>query len=159
MTTSLVRLPTEWRTVDRYPESWKRYAACEGDSPTLYDNDDDRELPPRGVRCGACPVRDDCFNYAMIYHERGVWGGTTDKVRRIIRRRGLVGDVTILSLDTPIPVAADTPTSIAAVHGPSTSDVVSDVDAEATCPSCGGVDVETYHHRERCVDCGLSWPA
>ena len=40
--------------------------------------------------CAACPVRDDCLEFALrmrITH--GVWGGMTERERRQVRRRRL----------------------------------------------------------------------
>lgn len=43
--------------------------------------------------CATCPVRDDCLDYAIRYDEVGIWGGTTDRERRRIRRsRAAQGD-------------------------------------------------------------------
>jgi len=36
--------------------------------------------------CKTCPVQRECLDYAVINHELGIWGGTTDRERRIIRR-------------------------------------------------------------------------
>lgn len=44
--------------------------------------------------CYECPVRLHCLEWALEYGETGLWGGTTDRERRLIRRgeltRGLV---------------------------------------------------------------------
>lgn len=32
--------------------------------------------------CNACPVKEDCLIWALIYNESGVWGGTTDGERK-----------------------------------------------------------------------------
>ena len=39
--------------------------------------------------CLACPVQDECLDYALKYREEwGIWGGQTEKDRiRILRRR------------------------------------------------------------------------
>lgn len=31
--------------------------------------------------CGACPVKIQCMNYALMYDERGIWAGTTEEER------------------------------------------------------------------------------
>lgn len=37
--------------------------------------------------CSNCPVRKECFEYALLHSERhGVWGGAADRTRRRIRR-------------------------------------------------------------------------
>ena len=37
--------------------------------------------------CKTCPYIDPCLEWAVVYHENGVWGGTTENERREIRRR------------------------------------------------------------------------
>ena len=67
---------------------WRTQAACRGIDPSLW-------FPSRGKRgvrlglaravCDACPVRQECLDYAVrnrILH--GVWGGTTEKHRRLL---------------------------------------------------------------------------
>jgi len=39
--------------------------------------------------CRACPVRVPCLAYALEHGEVGVWGATTDKMRRRMNRRGV----------------------------------------------------------------------
>lgn len=71
--------------------AWQTRAACAGtDTETWF-----AEGAPRGdlaVMCAACPVVEDCREYAI---ERpwiaGTWGGTTAPQRREIRRRRAAG--------------------------------------------------------------------
>lgn len=43
--------------------------------------------PVRGKRfCATCPVKQQCRDYAILYEEVGLWGGTDDKERDMIRR-------------------------------------------------------------------------
>lgn len=38
--------------------------------------------------CAECPVRMECLSYALIYNEEfGVWGGTTETERKVMRRK------------------------------------------------------------------------
>lgn len=38
--------------------------------------------------CGRCPVKDDCLDFALANREHyGIWGGTSERERRRIRRR------------------------------------------------------------------------
>jgi hypothetical protein len=32
--------------------------------------------------CELCPVKKECLHYAVLYRERGIWGGTDDKERK-----------------------------------------------------------------------------
>lgn len=36
--------------------------------------------------CRECLVRQECLDYAIVNNEIGIWGGTTDKDRRLLRR-------------------------------------------------------------------------
>lgn len=71
------------------PGDWMADAACIGINPDLF-------FPERGhpnnnqeakAICARCPVRDDCLNYALTEHiVHGIWGGTSEKERRHLRR-------------------------------------------------------------------------
>lgn len=70
-------------------EPWILEAACRGTNPNLF-------FPPRGSNtqmtnakqiCSTCPVRPECLQYALDNHcTHGVWGGTSERERRRIRR-------------------------------------------------------------------------
>lgn len=67
---------------------WHQEAACRGQGPAefvrgpKYDYGSVREL------CETCPVRMQCLEYALSDESiTGLWGGTTDAERRLIRRR------------------------------------------------------------------------
>lgn len=36
--------------------------------------------------CGRCRVAGLCLNYALAHHEYGIWGGTTERERRALRK-------------------------------------------------------------------------
>lgn len=36
--------------------------------------------------CRACPVKTECLEYALATHEYGVWAGTTQRERALIRK-------------------------------------------------------------------------
>lgn len=70
---------------------WRRFALCRGQGPTqFYPN------PGAGVIqavrasvavCKQCPSRVACLNYALDNDEDyGVWGGTTERQRRMLKR-------------------------------------------------------------------------
>lgn len=73
--------------------SWKSRAACSG-----YPNDlffPTVEVSERAVQravavCSICAVSDDCLQYAFETNQRaGIWGGTTEKERKSLRRKWL----------------------------------------------------------------------
>ena len=42
--------------------------------------------PKRAERfCTHCPVRKECFAYATLYKEIGIWAGTTEEMRSLVR--------------------------------------------------------------------------
>jgi WhiB family redox-sensing transcriptional regulator len=68
--------------------SWMRNGACRGSGTGAY-------FPERGVStarakgvCAACAVRRECLAYALADPDLvGVWGGTSEAERRVMRRR------------------------------------------------------------------------
>lgn len=65
-------------------EAWMADAACRGKDTAEFFPE---SWTPPHIReiCEACPVREECLDYALRYHEHGIWGGTTAKDRRRIR--------------------------------------------------------------------------
>jgi WhiB family redox-sensing transcriptional regulator len=74
--------------IDLREEGWKKESNCQGlDTEAFFP-------VSRGAYeykdmlakvCGACPVKQQCLDYAVKYNLLGWWGGTTDRQRRIIR--------------------------------------------------------------------------
>lgn len=77
---------------DPTPTFWAA-GACHGIDPDFFH-------PERGIStaearavCVPCPVRTDCLRWALARNERyGVWGGTSERERRRIRRSIADGD-------------------------------------------------------------------
>ena len=46
-----------------------------------------KALRPVYETCEACPVREECLEYALENNEYGIWGGTSRKERQRIRRQ------------------------------------------------------------------------
>lgn len=82
--------------VGAYPK-WTSRPACDGtdteawftpEGSTTYTN----ENTIRKV-CAGCPVREQCFDYALRHNVDGFWAGTTPRVRQVMRKRlGLVAE-------------------------------------------------------------------
>lgn len=72
---------------------WRAKAACAPYPTSLFfpvDEDDERATERAKAICEACPVADDCLEYALESNQRaGIWGGTTERERRSLRRRWL----------------------------------------------------------------------
>lgn len=68
--------------------TWQGRANCIGVDPDIF-------FPERGAStkeaksiCAACIVRTDCLEYALENSEKfGIWGGTSERERRRLRRQ------------------------------------------------------------------------
>jgi len=78
------------------PEEWKDYAECRHHDPELFFFDDSHGFqwtPEYAAQkkeaeavCASCSVRQECFEYAVLGHEKyGIWGGVTFSGRRHAR--------------------------------------------------------------------------
>lgn len=70
-------------------EAWKDRGLCKGDKsffpPAGKGSSVTKMVRRAKAICQECPVREECLAYGM--HERsGVWGGTSENERRILRR-------------------------------------------------------------------------
>ena len=68
---------------------WMVFGACrEEDSDIFFPTTKDQTRRALAI-CAICPVQEDCLDYALEARERfGIWGGTTEKQRRKMLRRG-----------------------------------------------------------------------
>lgn len=72
---------------DEDPRDWRTRALCVGLDPAVF-------FPGRGEShaearavCDACPVDDDCLDFAIASGEKfGIWGGISERERRRLRR-------------------------------------------------------------------------
>lgn len=65
---------------------WQLDAACYGMDRELFFDDSHLTQTLRPV-CASCPVSTDCRDYADRHGLAGFWGGTTEKERRLDKRR------------------------------------------------------------------------
>lgn len=71
----------------RRPGWWARFAACRGMDPEVFHPSKGRPLSAAKAVCVRCPVVITCREWALANNEKiGVWGATTPKERREIRR-------------------------------------------------------------------------
>lgn len=74
---------------------WRRQGRCRFEPFALFfppdgETGEQRDMRERRAKkvCAACPVIDQCGEYALTRPERyGIWGGMTPDDRRIERRR------------------------------------------------------------------------
>lgn len=66
---------------------WHAHAACVGMDTHLFFAEDFEQLDEARKVCFACPVREDCAEFALANNEDdGMWGGYTARQRRKIRK-------------------------------------------------------------------------
>lgn len=67
--------------------AWMGQAACKGvDASLMFPARGESDKEAKAL-CAGCPVRAQCLGYAMNRnHIVGVWGGTSERERRQIRR-------------------------------------------------------------------------
>ena len=66
---------------------WRRQGACAGLDPGLF-------FPERGIRidavlavCADCSVKEPCLEWGLYHEKEGIWGGTSARERRTMRRQ------------------------------------------------------------------------
>lgn len=66
---------------------WRAEAACRGAGPALWFPEPPHNAPDAKAVCRKCPVRAECLDYALSCGPMpGVWGGTSERERRGLRR-------------------------------------------------------------------------
>ncbi|MFG3702412.1 WhiB family transcriptional regulator [Bacillus mobilis] len=67
---------------------WQERGICNQTDPELFYVDKGGTPEPAKAVCRNCEVRIDCLEYALANNEAyGVWGGTTERERRALKRR------------------------------------------------------------------------
>jgi WhiB family transcriptional regulator, redox-sensing transcriptional regulator len=71
--------------------AWQREAACRGlgveESRAIFFPAPGKCIDEARAICGACPVREQCLDFALTNGCIGVWGGTTERERSRLRQR------------------------------------------------------------------------
>lgn len=76
--------------VDQERLTWQEDGACRGVDPDVFFPVAEDDAWRAKEMCKRCVVRTPCLVYALQNRERyGVWGGTTEKERADMFRRGL----------------------------------------------------------------------
>lgn len=71
------------------PDNWRDNAACKGLDPELFHpgRGDSRVTSLAIAVCKECVVVDDCLHFAMSNMIKvGIWGGKSERQRRMLRR-------------------------------------------------------------------------
>lgn len=81
------RVPAGVAELQAPSPTWHPAAACRGTKPELFYPLRGEPTAPAKAVCATCPVIVDCLNYALSNHETfGIWGGTSERERRRLRR-------------------------------------------------------------------------
>lgn len=139
-----------------HPASFWAHSACrELPADWFHPQRGESTSEARGV-CSACAVRPDCLAWALTNNERfGIWGGTSERERRRIRRQLSAGDpVPELDPDWIPTGAAIRP--VTAVDPPPEEDTVDLIATPepATVNGTRPVDPATGLPTDACVNCG-----
>ena len=69
--------------------AWQTDALCAQTDPEAFFPEKGGSTRDAKRVCAACPVRDECLEYAMAHDEKfGIWGGLSERERRRLRRAG-----------------------------------------------------------------------
>jgi|GEM_PF-374916 len=71
-------------------ESWFNFANCKGYNPDIFYSESKQVTLFAKSICAGCDVAPDCLDYALTRHETmGIWGGKTERERRILIKNKL----------------------------------------------------------------------
>jgi WhiB family redox-sensing transcriptional regulator len=70
--------------------AWMKDRNCDGVNPNIFFPSRGDSIDPAVRICSNCPVAGPCLNYALANNLPGVWGGTSERERRRIKRRAKV---------------------------------------------------------------------
>jgi WhiB family redox-sensing transcriptional regulator len=74
--------PAAWQ-----PMPWRDAAACRGLDPAMFVTERGADAETAKAVCVTCPVKAECLAYALTSPTiLGVWGGTSGRERRTMRR-------------------------------------------------------------------------
>lgn len=66
---------------------WQALAKCVGKSALFYPAKGESTAPAKAI-CAECPVKPSCLRFSLENKETfGIWGGTSEKERRVLRRQ------------------------------------------------------------------------
>ena len=83
---------------------WRDHARCLDEDPDLFfpiGSTGPAVVQANRAKevCRRCPVIHDCLEWALSnYQDAGVWGGTTEEERRIMRRTGVTAATAALAV-------------------------------------------------------------
>lgn len=73
--------------VESLTSQWMQEGSCRNTTIFIVLADTKSEKEQSKKVCRDCTVKSECLDYALANNEQGIWGGTTDKDRRNIKRQ------------------------------------------------------------------------
>jgi WhiB family redox-sensing transcriptional regulator len=67
-------------------EKWMESAVCATADPEEWFPEKGSSSQKAKNICATCPVIDECLQFALDNEEAGIWGGTSSRERRRMRR-------------------------------------------------------------------------
>lgn len=81
-------LPGFGDTADEGQLAWQADALCAQTDPEAFFPEKGGSTRDAKKVCGACPVKQQCLEYALSNDERfGIWGGMSERERRRLRKK------------------------------------------------------------------------
>lgn len=66
---------------------WQERGRCAGTDPEIFFPEKGGSTAAAKSVCRGCLVRAECLMYALDHGERGIWGGMSERERRLLKRR------------------------------------------------------------------------
>ncbi len=147
-------------TVTDAPTDWYASGACR-DLPADWFHPERGESTTNAKSvCTICPVRVPCLDWALTNHEKfGIWGGTSERERRRIKRRMLADQAIPELTDDWAPkfrwAAAPAPLPSSKEARPVELTVTPPIPTPAEPPATNGNRAE--QRTDACVNCGVRY--
>lgn len=79
--------PPAFGVIIKHNESWRNFANCKDAPKDIFIINRGESSKPAFAYCSNCSVQKACLRYAIDNHCIGIWGNTTNKTRRNLRKR------------------------------------------------------------------------
>lgn len=67
--------------------SWRPLGACHDLDPAIFFPGRGEPIAAAVAVCSACPVKDQCLEWALHHENSGIWGGASEQERRRMRKK------------------------------------------------------------------------
>lgn len=75
---------------------WAKQGACRGVDVEMFYPERGEQVQAAVAVCVTCPVRRECLHHALTAPEKiGIWGGTPERRRRVLRKQIKAGALTV----------------------------------------------------------------